>query len=48
MYASKGEEQPPQHLKIRLLLSGFSKTTVKDTILLFGHNEISSLAKAAL
>jgi hypothetical protein len=44
MYASKAEQQPPQYLKVRLLLSGFAKTTVQKTLLLFGHDEISSLA----
>jgi hypothetical protein len=47
MYASKTEQQPLQYLKVRLLLSGFAKTTVQKTLLLFGHDEISSPAKAA-
>jgi hypothetical protein len=46
MHASKAEQQPPQYLKVRLLLSGFAKTTVQKTLLLFGHDEISNLAKA--
>jgi hypothetical protein len=46
MYASKAEQQPSQYLKFRLLLSGLAKATVQKTLLLFGHDEISSLAKA--
>jgi hypothetical protein len=44
MYASKAEQQPPQYLKVRLLLSGFAKPTVQKTLSLFRHDEISRLA----
>jgi hypothetical protein len=45
LYASKAEQQPPQYPKVRLLLNGLAKTTVQNTLLFFGHDEIASLAK---
>ena len=46
MYASEAEQQSPEYLKVRLVLSGFAKTTVQKTPLLFSHEEVSGLATA--
>ena len=42
MYASKAEQQPLEYLKFRLSRSGLSKTAVQKTLLLIGHDGISS------
>jgi len=42
MCAPKAEQQPPEYLEVRLLFSGGAKPTLKKTLLLFVHDEISS------